>query len=181
MLVPESAQTGFSLVELVVGLVITAVALTYLSTVFFSAPERSVEPILQIRAAELGQALVDEIITKPYDENTPLGGMPHCAPCTAAGGLGPDGGEARNNYDDVDDYDSYCAPAAPYANVEDALGNVPGDFANFRMSICVSYDGDYDGVIDTNDNAKLVTVDIYPPAVSGVRQQFRFKAYRGNF
>lgn len=181
MPVPDRVQGGFTLIELVVGLVVTAIALTYLSTVFFSAPARSVEPILQIRAAELGQALMDEIITKAYDEVTPLGGMPPCSPCTPAAGLGADTGETRSLYDDVDDYHSYCSTSPPYANVVDALGNAPPDFANFRMSVCVSYDGDYDGSADVSQNAKLVIVDIYPPPISGVRQQFRFKAYRSNF
>ena len=181
MSVAECRQRGFTLIELIVGLVVTAIALAYLTSVFFSAPQRSVEPLLQIRAAELGQSLMDEIITKAYDEVTPLGGMPPCSPCTAAAGLGPDGGENRSNYDDVDDYHAYCNTAPPYANVVDAFGNAPNDFANFRMSVCVSYDGDYDGSADASENAKLVIVDVSLPPIGGSRQQFRVKAWRGNF
>ena len=170
MSVRSAIQRGFTLVELIVGLVITALALTFLSVVFFSSPERSVEPMLQIRAAELGQSLMDEIIAKPYDELTPLGGVPPCSPCTPAASFGPDGGESRFNYDDVDDYHSYCDSTEPYQPVD-----------NFQMSVCVVYDGNYDGTADANDNAKLITVDVYPPAIGGSRQQIRFKAYRGNF
>jgi MSHA pilin protein MshD len=187
MNVKQYHQKGFTLVELVVSIVVTAIALTYLSVVFFSAPERSVEPMLQIRAAELGQSLMDEILAKAYDEKTPVGGIPACNPCTDEGDLGAEVGESRTTFNDVDDYDSYCNNSDPYEPVEDALGNQPGegsfseDFANFRMSICVVYDGNYDGTADSNQAAKLITVDVYPPAIGGTRQQIRFKAYRSNF
>lgn len=178
MFSPASAR-GFTLVELVVGLVITAIAMTFLSVVFFNSPERSVEPIFQIRASELGQSLMDEILAKPYDENTPLGGIPPCTSCTSS--LGSEEGGNRQLFDDVDDYDFYCRSAAPYADVEDAFGNTPNDFENFKMSICVIYDGNYDGTADSNQNAKLITIDIYPPAIGGVSQPISFRAYRGNF
>lgn len=179
MPVHKISQSGFSLVELVVGLVLTALALTFVSTIFFSAPERSVEPMLQIRAAELGQALMDEILAKPYDDTTPLGGLPACTGCTLS--LGPETGETRLNFDDVDDYDVYCELNAPYKPITNALNQTPDNFENFRMSICVDYDGNYDGTADTNTNAKLITVDVYPPAIGGTRQQIRFRAYRSNF
>lgn len=179
MPVHKISQNGFSLVELVVGLVLTALALTFVSTIFFSAPERSVEPMLQIRAAELGQALMDEILAKPYDDATPLGGVPACASCSSS--LGAEAGETRLTFDDVDDYDTYCNNTAPYNPITNVLNQTPDNFEKFRMSICVDYDGNYDGTADTNTNAKLITVDVYPPAIGGTRQQIRFRAYRGNF
>jgi MSHA pilin protein MshD len=173
------SQQGFSLIELIVGLVLTALALAFLSTVFFSAPERSVEPILQIRAAELGQSLMDEIMAKPYDETTPLGGVPPCVTCTSS--LGAEAGESRGNYDDVDDYDNYCRTSAPYETVKNAQDVTPDNFDNYQMNICVIYDGNYDGVEDSNQNAKLIMVDIYTPTISGARQKISFQAYRSNF
>jgi len=179
MPVHKISQNGFSLVELVVGLVLTALALTFVSTIFFSAPERSVEPMLQIRAAELGQSLMDEILSKPYDDTTPLGGLPACTSCSLS--LGSEAGETRLTFDDVDDYDTYCNNSAPYNLITNSLNQTPDNFENFRMSICVDYDGNYDGTADTNTNAKLITVDVYPPAIGGTRQQIRFRAYRSNF
>ena len=174
-------QSGFSLIELVVGLVVAAIALTYLSVVFFANPSRSVDPLLQIRAAEFGQSLMDEILAKPYDELTPLGGVPPCSPCTPAANFGPEGAETRASYNDVDDYHSYCDSSEPYQAIEDAFGNLPTDFDNYQMSVCVVYDGDFDGTADNNENAKLITVDVYPPVVGGPRQAITIKAYRGNF
>ena len=185
MPVHSNSQRGFSLVELVVGLVLTALALTFVSTVFFSAPERSVEPMLQVRASELGQALMDEILAKPYDDTTPLGGLPACTICSSS--LVAEAGETRLTFDDVDDYNTYCNNTPPYNLVRNSLNQMPDNFDNFRMSICVVYDSDYDGNADTtanphiNSRAKLITVDIYPPAIGGTRQQIQFRAYRGNF
>lgn len=174
-------QKGVTLVELIVGLVITGITLAALSVVFFSAPQRSVEPVLQIRAAELGQSLMQEILAKPYDEQTPVGGLPACSSCTLAADFGADAGESRPGYDDVDDYHSYCRSAAPYASVIDPFGVTPDDFEDFRMSVCVVYDGNFDGVADSDQRAKQITVDVYPPPVSGQRQRLRFLAWRSNF
>ena len=103
---------------------LTATVMSFLAVMFFNAPSRSVEPMLQIRAAELGQSLMDEILAKPFDELTPLGGYPPCSSCSAS--LGKEGTEARDDYDDVDDYNYYCNPVSP-VSVSDAFGNLPGD------------------------------------------------------
>ena len=173
-------QSAFTLIEVIIGIVVGAIALTFLSTLFFANPERSVEPVLQMRAAEFGQAIMDEILAKAYDETTPVGGVPPCTVCTPTASFGEDGTETRINYDDVDDYHEYCDKVTPPV-VENAFGSTPIDFASFRMSICVIYDGDYDGTADTDINAKLITVDIYPPASAGIGKPITFTAYRGNF
>lgn len=174
-----TAARGFTLVELVVGMVVMSIALTYLTSVFFASPQRSVEPMLQARASGFAQALLDEILAKPFDELTPLGGVPACNPCSVPAALGADAGETRTSFDDVDDYHSYCG-ASPVALV-DAFGNTPAEFASFGMTICVGYDGDYDGLLNetgVSESAKLIEVALYPPATS---EPLVFRAYRGNF
>ena len=173
-------QRGFSLVELIAGIVLMTIALTLLINVFFTGAGRSVEPLLQIRAAEFGQALMEEIAAKRYDEQTPIGGQPACSGCTAPGSFGPDGGEAtRDLFDDVDDYNTYCASRQA---LEDFSGNSLPEFVNFEMQVCVLYDGDYDGVDDgATADAKLIVVDIYAPQSGGGKQQIQFTRYRSNF
>jgi MSHA pilin protein MshD len=169
-------QQGFSLVELIVGLVLMAVALTYLTSLFFSNPGRSVEPLLQIRAATFGSAVMEEILAKKFDELTPEGGVPACTSCSVT--LGSES-ETRDGYDDVDDYNDSCGSPIP---LTDALGNTPTNFANYSMEVCVIYDGvGFDGVADTNTNAKLITVNIYLPAGAGLGPSIVFSAYKGNY
>ncbi|MGK0499036.1 MAG: MSHA pilin protein MshD [Oceanicoccus sp.] len=193
MLSPVKDQQGFTLIEIVVTIVVIAISLTFLSSIFFASVGRSVEPILQIRAAEFSQALMDEILAKDFDENTPVGGVPACSTlgvaaatdCTAQNALGSDEGAlpgSRSLFDDVDDYDAYCG--APVV-VSDAFGVTPANFERYSMSICVVYDGDRNGIDDevdgvSNVNAKLITVDVFPPSGANL-DSIRISAYRGNF
>ncbi|ARN73586.1 type II secretion system protein [Oceanicoccus sagamiensis] len=166
---------GFTLIELVVGIVVIAIALTLLSNVFFNSASRSVEPMLQIRAAEFGQALMDEILSKKFDHMTPEGGVPACnLNCTDEGDLGPEGTETRPDYNDVDDYTISCG--APIA-VTDALGNQPVGFERYTMEVCVNYDN-FDGNGVENANAKLIRVFINRP---GFTSPMVFSAYKGNY
>lgn len=177
MKVMRRAHRGFSLIELIVGLVVMSIALTFLTTLFFSNPSRSVEPLLQIRAAQFGSALMDEILSKKFDELTPEGGLPACTACSAL--LGSDG-ESRDSYDDVDDYNDSCGARIP---LTDALGSSPANYNNYEMEVCVFYDDNYDGVDDgaTGNTAKLITINIYLPPGSGLSVPLTFSAYKGNY
>ncbi|WP_339670656.1 prepilin-type N-terminal cleavage/methylation domain-containing protein [Dasania marina] len=190
-------ERGFTLIEVIASMVVTALAFTALANFFFNQAPRAIEPIFQTRAAKLGEALVDEILGRPFDENTPVGGVPACGDsgpqaCTDRLLMGLDGESSRDLFDDVDDYDSYCNDTTPF-DIEDALGNEtadPGnaleDFGRFKMSICVGYDGSYDGTLNEPGNlerkAKLIIVKVFPPGVSGTTgTAITFKVYKGNF
>ncbi len=113
---PLSPDFGFSLIELVMTIVI----LGFLSMIllpFITSITRSPDPMIRQQAVALGQALMDEILAKRWDENTPIGSGP-IGPTTesargltvAASTIGRDGGEVvnnRTNWDDVDDYDGH--------------------------------------------------------------------------
>lgn len=170
---------GFTLIELMVSIVVSAISLTFLTSLFFSSASKSVEPALQIRAAEFAQALMDEILAKPYDELSPVGGVPPCSSCSGA--LGTDGAETRATFNDVDDYNFYCDNADPF-DIENSLGNSSLiGFSGYKMSVCVVYDGNYDGIADSDTNAKQITVSIYTPLGAGLSEPITIKAYRGNF
>lgn len=169
----RNAQSGFTLIELVVGIVVMAIALTLLTSVFFASPGRSVEPLLQIRAAEFGQALMDEILSKKFDELTPEGGIPACIACS---GIMGSEDETRDKYDDVDDYNDSCGSPIDLA---DALDNTPPNFTGYTMDVCVSYDNFDDNGGSTN--GKLIIVKIYLPAGTGLGEPITFSAYKGNY
>ena len=116
---------GFTLIELVMTIVILG-TLSLILIPFFQSIARSPDPVIRQRGIALGQALMDEILSKKWDHNTPVGGGPICtgksllvrvqavnieADCgeavwqaTVPGSLGPETGEGRTTYDDVDDY-----------------------------------------------------------------------------
>ena len=102
---------GFTLIEIVITIVILGFSATILIP-FFSAITNSPDPVLREQAISLGQAMMDEIMAKRWDENSPVGGGPLNTSESARGTtspavvLGADAGEDRMTYDDVDDYNN---------------------------------------------------------------------------
>jgi MSHA pilin protein MshD len=135
--------------------------------------------------------LMDEILAKNFDDATPVGGLPACSPvtspCTVSTSLGPEGSETRPSFNDVDDYHYYCGdePANTGWPLVSSIGFNPDGFNNYRMRICVGYDDDYDGVINEAGiddlDAKLITIEIFPPQVGSLGEAITFTAYKGNF
>lgn len=169
-------QAGVSLIELIVTMVIMAIVLTGIAVVFFAVVKKTPEPVINTRAAELGQTYLDEILTKRYDEHTGQGGIPRCnstdpgsKPCSTT--LGPDPGETRATYDDVDDYNGL--DESPPRGAQGAI--LPG-YAGYRVRISVVYAGTGLGLAN-NQGAKLITVTLTSPL--GTRMVF--SAYRVNY
>ncbi|HRH78684.1 MAG TPA: prepilin-type N-terminal cleavage/methylation domain-containing protein, partial [Cellvibrionaceae bacterium] len=98
---PYRHTGGFTLVELLFFLVVVAIGLGGLLKVFNDAVLHSVDPVLRVKAVEKTQALLDEILARKFDENTPSGGYP---PCNSAGATACAGISADSGYDDVGDY-----------------------------------------------------------------------------
>ena len=161
---------GFTLIEIIIGLVLSTLAISLVATAIFPLMTRSVEPLFQIRAAEIAQSILDDVMSRRYDETTPLGGAPICSlatvPCTAISSLGVDAGEShRGTFDDVDDYHRFCNADN---DIEDVFGDnlsTGGFTPGYSFRMCVGYDGNYNGVINqaAEQNAKLITVTVTPP------------------
>jgi len=166
----RAAMRGFTLIELVVGITLVAIVATLLVSLIVPAVRQSAEPLVQQRASSLAQALMDEILSKRYDELTPDGGVPPCSPCSTT--LGAEAGETRATYDDVDDYNALCGINI----VSGADGVALTNYSGFTMSICVSYDSNYNGG-NVGQNAKRITVTIDQSSNTPIV----FTAYRANF
>ena len=103
---------GFTLIEMIVVIVVLAVALTGVSLVINQAVTQSPEGLIQTRAMELSQAYLDEILSKRFDQNSGEGGTPRCdstdsgaVACTATIPTADVGESNRASFNDVDDYD----------------------------------------------------------------------------
>ncbi|NVJ51319.1 MAG: prepilin-type N-terminal cleavage/methylation domain-containing protein [Gammaproteobacteria bacterium] len=163
--------SGFTLVELIITIVILAIALSAILVVLNPAVTNASNPIAQIRATEIGQAYLEEILGKRFDENSVNGSSARCgdgvAPaCSTA--LQSDG-EARANFDDVDDYNGLSE--SPVS----ALGNSKIDYSSYTVSVTVSYDGTALGL--NNNDAKRIDVQVQKINDS----VFQFSAYKTNF
>jgi MSHA pilin protein MshD len=170
---PNPQPNGFTLIEIIVTIIVTAIAFTAMTVWLFNANLSSVDPLLSTRAAELGQAYLEEILAKRFDENTASGGAQRCdesgqPACSAT--LGADAGETRADYDDVDDYHNLVDNGAV-----NALGQPRNNYAQYRVSISVAYAGAEFGLPTTA--AKRIDVTVQHASAGTMV----FSAYRGNF
>ncbi|MFH1238665.1 MAG: prepilin-type N-terminal cleavage/methylation domain-containing protein [bacterium] len=121
---------GLTLVEILIAIVILAVALVPLIGVFTSGVKQSGVSQKMTIAYNLGQDLMEEIRSKQFDENILNPTVPNQ--------LGPERREYRysttNPYDDVDDYNGY-SESPP--TEED--GTVMTIYQGFSRSVVVEY------------------------------------------
>lgn len=178
--------SGFTLIELIVGMLVFAIALSFFSSLILPQITRSVEPIFQVRATELAQSLINEISGKAFDEQSSRNGShvrcgePGVAVCTEPGSLGFEGGESRDSFNDVDDYHDLYEVSA---GILSAVGaNITMDsnslYQGFSARVRVVYDQDMNGQPDNvTGNSKLITVIITTPN----DEALAFATYRSNF
>jgi MSHA pilin protein MshD len=175
-------RSGFTLIELVIGIVVFSIALTLFTSLIVPQAIRSVDPIFQVRAAELGQSLINEITSKSFDEKSDrTGGATICdATCIGSINLGPDSGESRANFDDVDDYDGLNVSDGNIKNSlnETTILNGNNIYQGFSLNVSVVYDAAMDGTADTvAGNTKLITVTVTTPN----DEDIIFSSFRSNY
>ena len=95
-------RRGVTLIELVVIIVLIGVMVPPLLMMFSDITKMSAQAELISTANALARSLLEEIISKNYDEKAYVSG---CTSNCWSNPLGPDSGEARATYDDVDDFD----------------------------------------------------------------------------
>ncbi len=84
---------GLTLAECLLAITILPLAVSAVSLAIISGQQQAMASLRQLRATELAQALMAEILSKPYHD--PQGGT----------ALGPEAGEtARSLYDNIDDF-----------------------------------------------------------------------------
>ena len=173
----QRKHSGFSLIEMVVGISVLAIAMTAVTALVAPQATQSTDPIYQVRAAELGQSLLNEIMAKSFDEaSNPSGGLVRCGEggTTCSTTLGPDTGETDPDaFDDVDDYHGYTSSA----ELLDSTSTYASLYTGYTFTVSVIYDGDYNGTADAIRVAKRVDIAVTTPDL----QVFRFAGYRGNY
>lgn len=184
---------GFTLIELVIGIVVFSVAMVMFVSVIMPQTKKGIDPIWQVRAVTLAQSLFNEISSKAFDENTiTANGYEPCDPCSESSSLGQDGSENRDNYDDIDDYDGLILSGVDISNsIGQNFSNSTTDlFLGFTASVSVFYDDNYDGINDDDTNSddvldtgtlvgsqKRLEIIVFTPDGEAIP----FSTYRNNF
>ena len=203
----QKANQGFTLVELIIGIVLFSVALVTVVSVIMPQTRKAIDPIWQVRSVTLAQSILTEISSKAFDEaSITSSGRKACndsVACSASGSLGadvgesrntlgPDLGETRSTFDDIDDYNGLRLIGGDITNSSDAsLTALTTDlFLGFEAQITVFYDDNQDGINDDDidqdgtldsgnvvGNRKLIKVSVFTPD----GEEIPFASYRSNF
>ncbi|MCU7994143.1 type II secretion system GspH family protein [Shewanella glacialipiscicola] len=151
----QSSSKGFTLIELVVGMLVIGIAIVMLTSMLFPQADRAASTLHRVKSAELAHSVMNEIWGKRYDQNTNAnGGTPACG---AAAGvacstiLGSELGEGRNDYNDVDDYNGLNETSKMLNSTQTYADAYP----NYRLSVSVVY--------GSVANTKLVTINVTTP------------------
>ena len=98
---PEGSRGGFTLVEALLATMVLAIVSASAALPFVAGVHQAQEAARLEQAVALGQALMEEILTRPLLDPTGRGATP-----------GPESGEsARNLFDNIDDFHGFSEQA----------------------------------------------------------------------
>lgn len=182
---------GFTLVEMIIVITITAIAITGLAAALYPRSQQSAEQVIAVKAAELGRAVLDEILGRQFDQKSgPNGGLPECVIvetdnrqlCTAPAhdSLGPDAGENdRTLFNDVDDFITGDQPRP----IQDVLGEtLDSSYRNFKVVIDVFYEQDNSGQftgVNANQLSHYKRIEVV--IIDSQGNRYPFAAIKGNY
>ena len=119
-------QRAFTLPEVLAASVVIALAVAAITQVIVAGQMQAYDGVRGMRAADLGESLLDEILALPYDD--PDG----------ASNPGPEAGETnRTLFDNADDFHGYTEAAG---NLGDFTGTLyEPEFQTFSRAVTASY------------------------------------------
>ncbi|WP_417614485.1 type IV pilus modification PilV family protein [Oceanisphaera sp.] len=138
----SAKQTGLSLVEFVLGLVILAIVLVGVG-IFFSSQHRQLDPVFQFRAVSLAEALTEQIWSVKYDDNNNPSVQERCGITPSViGCINTSSLASTANIKDftvVDDFNLWCgANAIDGQTLASDLGlPAPELYSRFNVETCV--------------------------------------------
>ena len=150
MCIPESyKQTGISLIELVMFIVIVSVGVVGILSVMNITTKASADPMLRKQALSIAESLLEEIQLQPFtfcdpdDANAATAtstaiGATGCATTAEVAPLGPEAGETRYAlplFDNVNDYHNFNLPAPP--GIRDITGTNISGLAGYSATVSI--------------------------------------------
>ena len=198
---PEHRSTGgFTLIEMVIGITLLGMALLLLVGTFLPMLNYQPQPIYQVRAAVLGKSMLNEALSRSFDEKSDRSGGTrtprYCgtvssseqtiSACSSPSAYGLDSSEGSSRnfslYNDVDDFDNFCATksgrtALSGTEIASLLGLDTSLYANYTVSVCVTSASGWWGLPSRDDVAKKIVVTVTAPSGESIA----FVAYRSNY
>lgn len=112
----RSRQHGVTLVELLVSIVIVAIAASTILGVLSMTAAASADPMIRHQAASIAESYLEEILLKPFDDPD-----------------GVDGEGARADFDDLDDYNGLVD-----AGARDQFGNALAGLGAYNVAVSIT-------------------------------------------
>lgn len=139
MTVRPNRQSGVTLVELILSMVIISIALVGIFSVVNLTTQHSADPLVQHQAVSIAEAYLEEILLKSYN---------------------PGPGDTRADFDDVDDYHNLVDDG-----VQDQNGAPIEALRQYTVSVTVVAAAALPGDVE----AKQITVSVSGPGVEAIR------------
>jgi len=146
-------QSGTTLIELVIAIVIVSIAVSAILMVFSMNVGHSADPMIRYQAVAIAEAYLEEISLKSFADPD-----------------GVDGEANRTLYDDVDDYDGLVDVGA-----RNQFDNALAGLDDYTVTVAVQSSGNVPGI--TSSDLFLINVTITHAA----NINFTLSAYRANF
>ncbi len=170
----DRRRRGFTLIEMVVGMVVLAIALLLMATLLFPLAERSGAGVQRARGAQLGQAVLAQLAGRPLDIATPQGGGPVatltcCEDDAAVCAGGADDPEDPASWELLDRFHRF----------EGSAGRLLGGAGYDRFQVAITVRCQLAGAFGTPwaGGSKLAEVTVITPA----GERLGFAQLRGNF
>jgi MSHA pilin protein MshD len=116
---------GFTLIEIIVTIVVLAIAGTTLLSVFTNTARTSADPMIQQQSISIAEAYMEEILFKNFSD-----------PQDGETGSREEG-ETRVNYDDVQDYNWLGDNEIEDKKVRDQNNNVIDQLSDYEVTVTV--------------------------------------------
>ncbi|QFI39741.1 prepilin-type N-terminal cleavage/methylation domain-containing protein [Moritella marina ATCC 15381] len=172
-------QRGFTLIEIVVGIVVLAVALTIVTGVFLPQASKMTSPMYQIKATALGKSIMNQVLIRYYDDvNISSGSFSPCTntTCTVSFGVESEDPDEPDTFNDVDDYQVYCS-----TDPQTTLNRFTDEYPGYGINICVTNAANKFVPLtpeNTNNNvAKRIELTVFMPN----NETITLTSFKGNY
>jgi len=166
------SRRGFTLIEIILSIVVFTLGVVGIMVVFYNTFGRSSNPIIRSRAINVASSVMDDVLSRKFDNDTPNGGG---SISLSKVNIGKE--EATNDtslFDDVDDFDGLDCITGENGCFDDVI-------RGFRVKVnvsCAKLNGSNVEPIDCPQNFKLITVRVYS---KGLSEKYTIRALKGNF
>ena len=166
-------KEGFTLIEIILAIVVFSIGVVGIMVVFYNTLGRSSNPLLRQRAVEVASSVMDDILSRKFDNDTPNGGGVIPLDEVNIGKESRDG-NSTVTFDDVDDFNNLSCTTGSSNCFPDVT---PGYMVSITVQ-CAKLDGSNIEVASCPQNFKLITVKVES---KGLNETYTLKALKGNF